>query len=237
MSNLAPSSVLALFHCPLCYGERIPLYHIATHAVPWHLYAPETQRGEGLRFFRCEECSLVVKDPNVRSTCSQERLHYEKHNNDLTNAGYREHLLELVRPLVRRLSENARGLDFGCGPGLSIEPLMRDFGVRCISYDPIFYPQEELLTPDTYEYISCCEVPEHFREPQIEFRRLHMMLRTGGILGLRTRTVPDDFQSWWYHRDPTHVVFYSERAFDWIANHFGFELLERRGDVTMLRKS
>ncbi len=237
MSNLATASDRSPMHCPLCGCEQLSLFHIVSHAVPWHLYAPEVQRRDGLRFFRCEECSLVVKDPNVRSTVTQERLHYEKHNNDLTNAGYREHLLELVRPLVRRLSEDAVGLDFGCGPGLSIEPLLGEFGMRCISYDLIFYPQEELLTPDTYEYISCCEVPEHFREPQIEFRRLHMMLRTGGILGLRTRTVPDDFQSWWYHRDPTHVVFYSERAFDWIANHFGFELLERRGDVTLLRKS
>jgi hypothetical protein len=31
-----------------------------------------------------------------------------------------------------------------------------------------------------------------------------------------------DFPSWYYRRDPTHVVFYSTRTFEWIAGHFGF---------------
>jgi hypothetical protein len=62
------------------------------------------------------------------------------------------------------------------------------------------------------------------------------MLKPKGVLGVVTRRVPDDFEGWWYHRDPTHVVFYSERTFEWIAECLGFELIERRGDVVLARK-
>jgi hypothetical protein len=62
------------------------------------------------------------------------------------------------------------------------------------------------------------------------------MLKRGGILGVMTRLVPESFESWWYHRDPTHVVFYSEATLCWIGSHFGFTILEQRGDVVVLRK-
>lgn len=214
----------------------MPLYWVVTHGVPWHLYAPHSRIGNGLRFYRCEECSLVIKDPMVRANRAQERAHYEKHNNDLEDEGYRAHLLRLVEPLVSLLPRDAVGLDYGCGPVLSIEPLMRERGIRCVSYDPIFFPRRDLLTTDTYDYISCCEVSEHFQEPGAEFSRLGAMLKPKGVLGVVTRRVPDDFEGWWYHRDPTHVVFYSERTFEWIAECLGFELIERRGDVVLARK-
>jgi hypothetical protein len=189
-----------------------------------------------LRFFRCQGCSLILKDPTVRATPSQERAHYLKHNNDLADAGYREHLLKVVGPLVLRLPPSAVGLDYGCGPVLSVEPLMRERGFRCHSYDPIFSPRPELLTENTYNYIACCEVAEHFQHPREEFFRLHALLRPGGVLALMTRLPPDTFDTWWYQRDPTHVVFYSERTFAWIAGHVGFEILERRGDLVLMGK-
>jgi hypothetical protein len=230
------SVVLSVPRCPLCESERVSVYHTATRGVPWRLYGSDERRGEGLRFFQCHECSLISKDPTVRATPSQERAHYEKHNNDLANQGYRDHLLMVVTPLASYLPPGALGLDYGCGPVLSIEPLMRELGVACVSYDPIFATRQELLTSDTYDYISCCEVVEHFTDPRREFDRLHAMLKKGGVLGIKTRLVPEDFSTWWYHRDPTHVVFYSERTFDWIAVYFGFELLEHHEGIALMRK-
>lgn len=236
MLNLPAYAPYSLSRCPLCEGARVPLYRALSKGVPWHLYGPEGLSRDALRFYRCEECALVIKDPSVRATPSQERAHYEKHNNDLTNSGYRDHLLKLVVPLLTVLPSDALGLDYGCGPVLSIEPLMRERGQRCVSFDPIFFPQEELLTPNTYDFITCCEVPEHFKEPRLEFSRLHEMVKRGGVLGIVTKPVPDEFEGWWYHRDPTHLVFYSERTFAWLADHFDFELMELRGDVVLTRK-
>lgn len=222
--------------CPLCHGDRLELYHTASHAVPWHLYGPDSAVGDGLRFFRCRTCSLVVKDPAVRATPEQERAHYEKHNNDLTDSGYRGHLLKLISAMLPFLMTSAEGLDYGCGPVLSIEPLMTERGMRCVSYDPFFFPSHHLVASDRYDFITCCEVSEHFKDPRGEYDRLRGMLKRGGILGVMTRLVPESFESWWYHRDPTHVVFYSEATLSWIGAHLGFTLLERQGDVTVLRK-
>jgi hypothetical protein len=144
--------------------------------------------------------------------------------------------MKLVHPLVTYLPHKAVGLDYGCGPALSIEPLMRERGMRCASYDPIFAPRRELLMPNTYDFISCSEVVEHFRDPGVEFRRLHGMVKRGGILGVMTRLVPDDFRNWWYHRDPTHVVFYTEATFHWIAAQVGFDLLEHHDGVVLLQR-
>ena len=33
----------------------------------------------------------------------------------------------------------------------------------------------------------------------------------------------DRFATWHYRRDPTHVVFYREETFAWLAAHFGWE--------------
>lgn len=236
VSNLATSEALPLSHCPLCHSERVVLHARVFHAVPWRLYAPGAQRDDGLSFFRCEECSLVIKDPTVRATSSQERRHYEKHNNDLADVGYREHLLRLVQPLLQRVPPNSLGLDYGCGPVLSIEPLAKEAGARCFSYDPIFVPRGEVLTADTYDWISCSEVAEHFKEPRSEFLRLRELLKMGGVLGVMTRFVPEKFSSWWYHRDPTHVVFYTERTFNWLGDQLCFDVIERCGDVVLLAK-
>ena len=236
MSLVASPLSYSPLRCPLCHGYRLAVYHTATQGVPWRLYSPDTLVGEGLRFFRCKECALVVKDPAVRATPQQERAHYEKHNNDLADSGYREHLLRLISPMLPFLVAGAEGLDYGCGPALSIEPLMTERGMRCASYDPLFFPSDERVSLDRYDFITCCEVPEHFKDPRREYERLRGMLKRGGILGVMTRLVPESFESWWYHRDPTHVVFYSEATLSWIGTHFGFTILEQRGDVAVLRR-
>jgi hypothetical protein len=40
------------------------------------------------------------------------------------------------------------------------------------------------------------------------------------------------FKSWRYTHDPTHMIFYHENTFRFIAVHFGFEILEIKKDRT-----
>lgn len=211
--------------CPLCKEAALALYHTATRSIPWRLYAPHCAGRTELRFFRCAVCDLIVKDPEVRSTREQEREHYAKHNNDIRDTGYRAHLVRLLEPVLERASSDGVGLDFGCGPSLSIEVLARERGVECLSYDPHFFPGTEKLRERSYDFITCSEVVEHFSDPLAEFSRLVSLLKPGGILGVMTHLVPQDFSEWWYHRDPTHVVFYSERTFQWLSSNIGCPLL------------
>lgn len=231
-----PSSVKTCHRCPLCQTASLTHYHSASHAVPWRLYAPTEVPRRELRFFRCEMCDLVVKDPDVRPTADQERAHYVKHNNDLQSGGYREHLSRLLDRVIAHVPTDSVGLDYGCGPVLSIEVLAQERGVECRSYDPHFFPATSLLLVGGYDFITCSEVAEHFARPDHEFERLCAMLKVGGILGVMTQLVPEDFADWWYHRDPTHLIFYSPRVFEWIAQRYHLQIVERSGGVFIFRK-
>ena len=56
---------------------------------------------------------------------------------------------------------------------------------------------------------------------------MHALLRPGGILGVMTERWSrlEDFESWPYTTDPTHLGFYHAHTLDWIAHRFGLELL------------
>ena len=221
--------------CPLCGSRSSALFYTEETNVPWHLYSPESPRGRGLRFFRCLTCDLIVKDPAIRPSAEQARRHYEKHNNDPHEPGYRAHLLRLLAPTTERLAPGARGLDFGCGPSLSLELLAREAGFDCSSFDPTFQAHRELLRPDSYDFVMCSEVIEHFEKPADEFRLLRQLLKPEGILGVMTQHPPESFPDWWYQRDPTHVCFYSEATFGHIARIFGLTLLSSQSGVAVFQ--
>jgi hypothetical protein len=50
------------------------------------------------------------------------------------------------------------------------------------------------------------------------------MLRPGGWLAVMTERLPQPgaFAGWYYLKDPTHVCFYAEDTFHWIARRHGF---------------
>ena len=72
-----------------------------------------------------------------------------------------------------------------------------------------------------------------------DFTRMDDFLKPGGWLGIMTEMVtPDnDFKSWWYHRDPTHVCFYRQETMAWMAGKFSWALMLTRKNVTLFRKS
>ena len=51
--------------------------------------------------------------------------------------------------------------------------------------------------------------------------------------------MPDDwagFPEWRYHRDPTHVAFYTRRTMRWIAARHGWQATFPRRNVVLFRK-
>lgn len=221
--------------CPLCARPEPVHFHSMEPPIPWHLYAPGLSRANGLRFFRCLACHLIWKDPQIRPTPAQERIHYEKHNNDVREPGYRAHLMELLGPVAQIVREGAKGLDYGSGPAPSLEPLARELKLDCSSFDPFFAPSYELLAEEAYDFIFCCEVVEHFREPQKEFAKLAQLLKPGGVVGIKTQIPPEDFSAWWYHRDPTHVSFFSRQTFQAFAGLFRLVPVLTSSGVVILR--
>lgn len=175
--------------------------------------------------------------PPSRLSAVEERRIYELHENNPEDAGYRRFLSKLADPLMAHLPPGAEGLDFGCGPGPALAGMLEEGGFTVALYDPFFHPDNAALTR-TYDFITCTEVVEHLHEPAEVFGLLDQLLRPGGWLGIMTCFQTDDarFDNWHYRRDPTHVVFYRQATFQWLARKHGWALEVPVKDVVLLRK-
>lgn len=192
---------------------------------------------DGQDYWCCGACEARFLDPRHWRTREQERAHYLLHENDPGDVRYRAFLAKLAEPLLAKLGPAMGGLDYGCGPGPALAEMLREAGHAMVLYDPFFHADPQALL-QTYDFITCTEVAEHFRQAADEFDRLDRMLRPGGWLGVMTCFQTDDarFANWHYRKDPTHVVFYREATLQWIAAQRGWTCEIPVKDVALMHK-
>jgi len=192
---------------------------------------------DGKRYWRCDACEARGMAPAHYPDAATERAEYDRHENDVDDPGYRRFLSKLAVPLLARLGPNARGLDYGCGPGPALAAMLREVGHEVAVYDPFYAPDPAPLA-ETYDFITCTEVAEHFHRPADEFDRLGAMLRPGGWLAVMTCFQTDDarFGGWHYRKDATHVVFYRAATFATIAAQRGWSAHIPCKDVALLQR-
>lgn len=211
--------------CPLCLCEEATLFFTSR------------QKNLEREYFHCGTCDLAFVPTEFHLDVDAARRRYLTHDNDPDNVDYRRFLSQLWDELRPRLPAGARGLDYGAGPGPALAAMIKEDGFSVALYDPIFHPDETVLA-DRYDFIVCTETVEHFATPRTDFLRLRQMLAPGGRLGIMTDILEDRerFGDWYYHRDPTHVAFYTHRTFRWIGKWLGLEVKYTRGRVVLLRK-
>lgn len=193
--------------CPLCSSSSVSLIH------------DETPRS----YFACARCDLRFLHPQARLCAEQEKARYLMHNNDIADPKYRNFVRPLYDSVREHVRAGARGLDFGSGTGPVLADMLRGAGYELRLFDPFFQPDAEALR-QTYRFIVACEVMEHVFDPALEFRRLRRMLAQSGLLAVMTLRYDEqnEFATWYYRKDPTHVVFYSRATFLWIKRLYGF---------------
>jgi SAM-dependent methyltransferase len=171
-------------------------------------------------------------------TSSVEKRKYEHHQNEPEDLVYQEYLKQIMDPVLERISEGAKGLDFGCGSDPALSQMFEADGYQTDVYDAYFAPNEEVFGR-SYDFITACEVVEHFYKPQMELDRLFSMLRPGGILAIKTQMLPfeEEFSTWYYKRDITHVCFFSERSMRFLADKWTAELIVVKSDVVLFIKT
>lgn len=176
-------------------------------------------------------------DPSCWPTLAGERATYDLHENQTHDPGYRRFLGRLLGPLLPRLDAGMHGLDYGCGPGPALAAMLRDEGMPMSLYDPIYEPDTDCLER-RYDFITCTEVAEHLHQPAQTFALLRDLLVPGGWLAVMTCFQTEDarFEHWHYRRDPTHVVFYREETFDWLARNHDWQLVIPAKDIALLRR-
>ena len=210
-------------------APRCPLCDVATH-----LFCEDRAR----RYFECPDCGLVSADPASHLSVADERAIYDLHRNDPADAGYRAFLARLAEPLRAKLAPGMHGLDFGCGPGPVLALMLREAGMAMAAYDPFYAPDATLLETQ-YDFVTCTEVVEHFRDPLAGWTQLAARVRPGGWLGVMTQlapALPANFLRWRYRDDRTHVSFHRLATLQWLAARFGFALEQVESQAFLLRR-
>jgi hypothetical protein len=153
----------------------------------------------------------------------EEKNVYQQHSIDTNDIGYRNFVSPITDLILKDFTKSDTGLDFGSGRSNIISSVLKDFKYDIVNYDPIYNDNKSLLK-SKYDYISSCEVIEHFFHPYKEFKLLKSMMKKGAKLYLMSEIYTDDieFSKWYYKNDPTHVFFYHKKAFQWIKEEFGF---------------
>ena len=164
----------------------------------------------------CGDCGFVGLARRFFPTREAEEARYRLHRNDPAEAGYRAFLgLFMEKALEPFLAPGAAVLDFGSGPVSALAALLAEKGWAASAYDPYFAPGRAWRRR-SWEAIALHEVAEHLRQPGKTLSALSRLLAPGGVLAIRTRFAPensDDFGSWWYRRDITHIGFYRPESF------------------------
>jgi 2-polyprenyl-3-methyl-5-hydroxy-6-metoxy-1,4-benzoquinol methylase len=215
-------SGVKLSHCPLCLSEAVlQVYH---------------QDGNRT-YLGCNCCGLVKLADQHHLSSTDEKAQYDLHQNNPDDPGYRKFLSRTFTPLLTRISKQAVGLDFGCGPGPTISILGEESGVRISNYDLYYFNQGELLEQQ-YDFVTMTEVIEHIAQPNKLLKRLDLILKPNAILAIMTKRLIDNqqFKTWHYKNDPTHICFYSLDVFHWIAQKFNWRLEVIDKDVVFFYK-
>jgi len=207
--------------CPLCSSNQTQFYFEDKHRC----------------YFQCSRCELVFVPQEQRLDAVSEKAHYDHHENDPYDPGYRGFLSRLAVPLLERIAADAKGLDFGCGPGPALAHMLREAGHEVALYDIYYQPDPDVLE-QTYDFLTATEVIEHLFEPKKIWSQWLNLVKPGGWIGIMTKQVVDleAFARWHYKYDPTHVSFFSRATFRYLAERDQLELEFIGNDVILLRK-
>lgn len=193
--------------------------------------------------FECSHCALVFKNPLKHLNLEEDIKRYSTHQNDKQDSGYIDFLNRLVVPLAEFLPKKFEALDFGCGPGPTLSGLLKEKGevqseILVENYDPIFFKNPDAIKR-TYDVVTSTEVVEHFKAPIDDWKLLVSLVKPRGLLAVMTQFISAkiDYEKWWYKNDPTHVVFYTEETFAYLASHFNLDIIfNDKNSVIIFRK-
>ncbi len=209
--------------CPLCAHADVVFYHQDCLRAYWQCTCCALVFSAARGACRCRDREITLRSAPERSGRSWLKA--------------RRFLSRFATPLLAQVAPGAHGLDFGCGPGPALAQMLTEAGMIMRVYD-VFYASDATVWSERYDFITTTEVAEHLYAPAQGFDRLFATLKPGGLLGVMTKRVlnPTAFAKWHYITDATHVCFYSEETFVWVAAHWQATLTLPAKDVAFLQK-
>jgi len=186
----------------------------------------------------CPHCEFLSKSPELYPDFKTQKIRYNLHQNneeDIAYQAYFQHFLDFILAFLDRNIKEA--LDFGCGKSTLLSQMLEKEGIHCEYYDPIYHPHN---LDKKYDLIVSTEVFEHLHSPKEIFASLLQKLNKGGFLAIQTQFHPnneEDFKKWYYHKDPTHIVFFRLKTFEVLAKMYGAEIIgDNAKNMLIIRK-
>ncbi len=192
---------------------------------------------DDIKYWKCNFCLAKFIDKYNYPSKIFEKKHYLKHENSMEDNGYLSFLLKLYNPIIKKIFNNDKGLDYGCGYMPTLASIFKKKGFDVDLYDPFFFPNNYIFK-NKYNFITCSEAAEHFFTPYKEFDIFDRLLVKNGWLGLMTSFLVEEklFDDWYYRRDPTHVVFYDIKTFEVIASQRNWLHEIKQNNVVLFKK-
>ncbi|HBD95265.1 MAG: hypothetical protein A2015_16265 [Spirochaetes bacterium GWF1_31_7] len=188
-------------------------------------------------YYKCNNCDLLFLDSSHLPAFFEEKSRYLTHENNIENKGYVSFLMTAIEPALSFFKKGMKILDFGCGPGPTLNLILKNNGFDCDIYDPIFYP--EIDRTKKYDAIFATECFEHFFNPLKELKMIDTFLQSNGFLIIMTELWSETkpLSEWWYSKDITHVTFYKKSTFEYIADTFHYTIVyENNKNILILKK-
>lgn len=193
-----------------------------------------------ITYYYCNACEYIFKSPECHQDLIAQKERYNLHENNEEDVGYKAYFKRFLDFIIPLVDKPKTALDFGCGRSSLLATLLETEGINCDYYDPIYHPNR---TNDSkkYELIVSTEVFEHLHQPRVVFESLLEQLEEGGYLALQTQFHPNNieaFKKWYYHQDPTHIVFFTAQTFRVLCKMYGCEFVGDNGkNMAVIKKS
>ena len=197
-----------------------------------------TDSKSGIRYHSCSGCGVIFKSPECYRSIAEQKARYDLHNNDENDEGYRAYFQRFLDFVLPQVEDVETALDFGCGRSTLLANILNSINIETDPYDPIYHPDTPYHSKK-YDLILSTEVFEHLHDPKAVFASLVERLHAGGYLAIQTQFHPENrekFKQWYYHKDPTHIVFFSPQTFKYLGAMHGCLYLGDNGKNMVLLK-
>lgn len=193
-----------------------------------------------IKYYHCIYCEFICKTPQIYKTIEEQKERYNLHDNTEEDEGYKAYFQRFLDFTLPHVGKPKKALDFGCGTTSLLSKILEDKGIQCDYYDPIYYPTP-INDNKKYDLIISTEVFEHLHQPRKVFESLMGRLEKGCYLAIQTQFHANDkevFKKWYYHQDPTHIVFYTKKSFEVLAKIYDCEVIaSNEKNIVILRKN